>query len=363
MSNRVLLIDDEVLLTVNLQDFLEDFDYTVYTANNGEQGLICIKEHNPDIVIVDLSMPVMDGYEFTKRATRSNPDLPIIVLSGVGLIDDAMRAVREGAWDFISKPLTDMQIVLYSIDKCKEKADLIRENKKYQHHLEELVRERTVQLQKTKKQIINSLGKAAEFKDNVTGLHVVRVAQMSFILAQSMALDQKFCQIIKEAAPMHDVGKIGIHDSVLLKKGTLDEQEWEHMKQHTKFGCSILSPEDGINTETTFSPESLLRSDEGNDILTVARRIALFHHETWDGKGYPFGLCKERIPVEARIVSLVDVYDAVSSKRPYKDAFQEEKCQEIIENGRGTQFDPSVVEAFFNSLDAIIQIKHQFFDN
>jgi len=363
MSNRVLLIDDEVLLTVNLKDFLEDFDYTVYTANNGEEGLVCIREHNPDIVIVDLNMPIMDGYEFTRQATKSDPELPIIVLSGVGLIDDAMKAVREGAWDFISKPLTDMQIVLYSIDKCVEKVNLIKENKKYQHHLEELVRERTLQLQKTKKQIINSLGKAAEFKDNVTGLHVVRVAEMSFILAQSMNLDQKFCKIIKEAAPMHDVGKIGIHDSVLLKNGKLDAQEWEHMKQHASFGCSILTPEDGSNTETTFSPESLLKQDEGNDILTVARRIALFHHETWNGRGYPFGLSKEQIPVEARIVSLIDVYDAVSSKRPYKDAFNEKKCQEIIEKGRDTQFDPSVVEAFFNSLDAILQIKHHFFDN
>ncbi len=363
MSNKVLLIDDEVLLTVNLQDFLEDYDYTVFTANNGEEGLACIKEHNPDIVIVDLNMPVMDGYEFTRQATKSNPDLPIIVLSGVGLIDDAMRAVREGAWDFISKPLTDMQIVLYSIDKCVEKADLIGENKNYQHHLEELVRERTLQLQKTKKQIINSLGKAAEFKDNVTGLHVIRVAEMSFILAQSMALDRKFCQIIREAAPMHDVGKIGIHDSVLLKNGKLDAEEWEHMKQHASFGCAILSPEDGNDIDTACYPESLLKQDVGKDILTVARRIALFHHETWNGRGYPFGLSSEQIPVEARIVSLVDVYDAVSSKRPYKEAFHEEKCQEIIKNGSGTQFDPSVVEAFFNSLDAILQVKHQFFDN
>jgi len=363
MSNRVLLIDDEVLLTVNLKDFLEDYDYTVFTANNGEEGLTGIREHSPDIVIVDLNMPIMDGYEFTRQAAKNNPDLPIIVLSGVGLIDDAMNAVREGAWDFISKPLTDMQIVLYSIDKCMEKADLIRKNKKYQHHLEELVRERTLQLQKTKKQIINCLGKAAEFKDNVTGLHVIRVAQMSYILAQSMELDQKFCQIIREAAPMHDVGKIGIHDSVLLKKGKLNAQEWEHMKKHASFGCSILSPEDGSDIDTTCSPEPLLKKDEGNDILTVARRIALFHHETWDGRGYPFGLSKEQIPVEARIVSLVDVYDAVSSKRPYKDAFNEKKCQEIIKNGSGTQFDPLVVEAFFDSLDAILQVKHQFFDN
>ncbi|MCK5311543.1 MAG: response regulator [Desulfobacteraceae bacterium] len=362
MSTHVLIIDDEILLLQSLKDFLEDFDFNTRTAVNGQEGLTLVKEKTPDIVIVDLNMPVMDGYEFIKQAKEMHPILPIIALSGVGLIDEAMSAIRAGAWDFISKPVSDMQVVFHTIEKCLEKAHLIQENKKHQEHLEELVTQRTLQLENTKKQIINCLGKAAEFKDNETGLHVVRVAEMSYLLAQSMGLDEKFCKIIRDASPMHDVGKIGILDKVLLKKGSLNGKEWEHMKQHVNFGCSILSTEGEHDLDPACSPDELLKEDKGLEILTVAKRIALFHHECWDGKGYPFKLAGEKIPVEARIVSLVDVYDAVSSKRPYKEPFPERQCQDIIKQEAGTKFDPLIVDAFFNNLDGILDIKQRFLD-
>ncbi len=363
MSRNILLIDDEILLTSSLKDFLEDYDYIVRIAENGQEGLICIEESIPDIVIVDLNMPVMDGYEFTRRVTKLYPNLPIVVLSGVGLIDDAMRAVRNGAWDFIAKPLSDMQVVFYTIDKCLEKAKLLEENERYHRGLESLVLERTRQLERTKRQILSCLGKAAEFKDNETGFHVVRVARMSFVLARGMGLESGFCRIIRETSPMHDVGKIGIHDSVLLKQGKLNSEEWQHMKQHSRYGCSILSSGDGGGVADDLSVcESLLKEDGGDELLTVAQRIALFHHETWEGSGYPCGLAGEMIPVEARIVSLVDVYDAVSSKRPYKEAFPEDKCQDILRKGAGTQFDPAVVAAFFDNLDVVLKIKNQFYD-
>jgi len=359
----VLIIDDEITLTEILKDFLEDYDFNARTAGNGMEGLSLVKEKKPDIVIVDLNMPVMDGHEFIQQSIQLFPDLPIIVLSGVGIIDEAMGAVRAGAWDFISKPLTDMKMVIYTIEKCMEKANLIKENKKYQKYLEILVKERTQQLENTKKQIINCLGKAAEFKDNETGLHVLRVAQMSYILARGMGLDEGFCQIIRDASPMHDVGKIGILDKVLLKNGSLDDKEWHHMKQHVYFGCNILSRDDaGYDKKEVCSSEILLKDDRGEDVLTVAKRIALFHHENWDGTGYPFGLAGEKIPVEARIVTLVDVYDAVSSKRPYKDAFPEEKCQEIIKQGDGTKFEPGIVRAFFDNLHDILEVKHRLID-
>jgi len=361
---NILLIDDEQLITDQLKDFLEDSDYTVRTASNGEEGLSSVNMQIPDVVIVDLNMPIMDGFEFTKQVRQSHPDLPVIALSGVGLIDEAMKVVRAGAWDFISKPVSDMQIVIHTIEKCVERANLIRENETYKHHLEELVKERTQELENTKKQIINCLGKAAEFKDNETGLHVLRVGQMSYMLAQGMGLDREFCRIIRDASPMHDVGKIGIMDRVLLKNGSLDDEEWIHMKQHVNFGCAILSPSESEKEQGAgiCSPESLLMNDTGLDILTVAKRIALFHHERWDGTGYPFGLEKEIIPVEARIVSVVDVYDALSNKRPYKPAFTEQQCQEIIKKGAGTQFDPAIVNAFFENLEGILEIKHRFID-
>ena len=369
MDKTVLLIDDELAITRNLGDFLEDYGCSIHTAANGQEGLDSLAEHKPDVIIVDLDMPVMDGYEFTRIAKERHPNLPIIVLSGVGMIDYAMKVVRDGAWDFIPKPLADMRIILYTMEKCLEKSRLIEENEQYQNNLEELVEKRTSQLEKTKRQIINCLGKAAEFKDNETGLHVIRVAEMSHILALNLGLEEDFCQLIQEAAPMHDVGKIGIRDNVLLKNGKLNEEEWDHMQQHTIFGCSILATSQTNNnkrhnicTLANCSPERLLKNDSRNDLITVAKRVALFHHETWDGTGYPFRLAGVNIPIEARIVSLVDVFDAISSKRHYKDMFPEDACKDIIREGRGTKFDPAVVDVFFQCLDTIISAKDHFLD-
>ena len=359
MSNDVLIIDDEISIVQSLKEFLEDSDFNIVTAGNGRDGLSLVKERKLDVVIVDLKMPVMDGYEFITQARTLHPNLPIIILSGVGMIDKAMAAIKAGGWDFISKPISDMQVVLYSIEKCLEKADLIKKNEKYQKHLEELVTERTLDLERTKKQIISCLGKAAGFKDSETCSHVFRVAEMSYLIAQSMDLDEEFCRIIRDAAPMHDVGKIGVLDKVLLKKGSLNDKEWGHMRNHVKIGCTILCAGDGGNADEICCPEALLNEDQELNILTVAKRIALFHHERWDGKGYPFGIAGEQIPVEARTVGLVDVYDAVSSRRPYKEPFPEHQCQDIIKKGAGTQFDPAVVNAFFDNIDGILNIKAQ----
>jgi putative two-component system response regulator len=168
---------------------------------------------------------------------------------------------------------------------------------------------------------------------------------------------------------MHDVGKIGIRDNVLLKNGKLNEKEWNHMQQHTIFGCSILATGQSSSDRThkictlkNCSPERLLKDDTRNNLITVAKRIALFHHESWNGTGYPFGIAKEKIPIEARIVSLVDVFDAISSKRHYKDVFPENACRDIILEGRGTKFDPAVVDTFFKCLETIITAKDHFLD-
>lgn len=361
MNRKVLLIDDELLLLQNLGDFLEDSDFDVVSATNGQEGLLLLEKIKPDVVVVDLQMPIMDGHEFIQQAIKTWPNLPIIVQSGVGVIDEAMAAVRAGAWDFISKPVADMQIIILTIDQCLEKARLVAENIKYQNHLEDLVVERTQQIEKTKQQIITCLCRAASFRDNDTGLHVVRVARMSYLLAQYLGLDSDFCKTISDAAPMHDVGKIGIVDKVLLKTAKLDPDEWKHMQQHVNFGCSILSASE-IIAEDGCSMQPSEQEDTGFDILSVAKKIALYHHEYWNGNGYPFGIAGEEIPIEARIVSVVDVYDAISSKRPYKHAFPEQECQDIIRADRGKHFDPVVVDAFFANLDAIIKIKQDYSD-
>jgi putative two-component system response regulator len=252
-----------------------------------------------------------------------------------------------------------MQILLHVIEQCLEKARLVKDNQRYQEHLEALVAERTRELEQTQRQILNCLGKAAEFKDSQTGSHVCRVAQMSYLIARGLGLDKTYSRVIRDAAPMHDVGKIGIHDDVLLKCGRLDADEWEQMKAHVNIGCTILCTGDSGDVDQTCFTDLLANPDQDVGLLTVAKRIALFHHERWDGNGYPLGLAAEMIPIEARIVGLVDVYDALSSKRPYKDPFPEARCQKLIEEGSGTQFDPAVVFAFFENLDGILRIKQR----
>ncbi len=358
----VLIIDDENFIRQSLSDYLEDSGMETRTAANGLEGLNAVQERLPDIVLVDLNMPVMDGYAFIEAVNREYKDLPVIVLSGVGLISEAMKAVKAGAWDFLSKPIADMEVVIHSIEKCMEKVRLTRENRRYQEHLETLVKQRTHQLELTKRQIINCLGKASEFKDNETGNHVIRVGEISWVLAKGLGFEEDFCQLIRQAAPMHDVGKIGIADRVLLKNGKLNPEEWEHMKSHVKFGCEILSPAGGEGPEKTCTPEDLLGYERSEDILDAAKRIALFHHERWDGTGYCYGLEGTIIPIEARIVSIADVYDAISSKRPYKDTFPEEKCQAIIREGSGSQFDPDLVNIFITDIEQILEIKHRFMD-
>lgn len=332
-------------------------------AHNGLHGYGLLFEKLPDIVIVDLNMPVMDGYEFIEKTVKKFPSLPVIIISGVGKVSDAIKAIQAGAWDFISKPIADMNIILHTIEKCREKVKLIDENKRYHNNLEELVAVRTRQLELVKRQVVTCLGKASEFKDTETGYHVQRVGEMSFLLAEKLGLDISLCKLIRDAATMHDVGKIGIPDVVLLKKGKLDPDEWEIMKEHSFLGCKILSSHNENLANEICTPEFLLKDNTEDDLLLVAKKIALFHHERWDGSGYPYNLKGDSIPIEARIVAITDVYDALSSARPYKKLYEEVVCLEIIKEGKGTQFDPEIVDLFFDNIDFIHAIKKRLSDN
>ena len=361
----ILVIDDEAGLRRSLCAFLEDRDYETMEAGDGAAGLDVFRSNLAalDAVVVDLNMPVMDGYSFIAHAVQEAPDLPLVVLSGVGVVDDALRAMRAGAWDFITKPLHNMEILAHTLGKVRERARLLRENRAYQENLERQVRERTAELELTRRQVMQRLSRAAEYKDNETGRHVIRVGEISAVLSRAMGLGEILCDMMRQCAPLHDVGKIGIPDGVLLKPGKLDEAEWEIMRRHCQYGCEILGPlgEPGEAALACSDPLQC-RTAEGGELLGLARVLALCHHERWDGTGYPLGLRGEEIPVEARIVSVVDVYDALSSDRPYKPAFSEEKCREIIRLGAGSQFDPQVVEAFFSQMEAIQAIREQWKD-
>lgn len=361
----ILVIDDEASLRRSLCAYLEDLDYETLEAGNGQEGLTLLLQ-NPErieAVVVDLNMPVMDGYTFIRYAVQEAPDLPLVVLSGVGVVDDALQAMRFGAWDFVTKPLHTMDILEYTLRRVLERAFLKKENRRYQEKLETLVQERTTELENTRRQVMQRLSRAAEYKDDETGRHVVRVGEISALLGRAMKLPPKTCELLRECAPLHDVGKIGIPDAVLLKPGKLDESEWEIMRRHCVYGCEILGPLASKDEARAACLASHLGGAvEDNELLKLARVLALCHHERWDGSGYPFGLSGTDIPIEARIVSVVDVYDALSSSRPYKEAFPEEKCREIIRQGSGIQFDPAVVTAFFENIMAISAIRHQWKD-
>ncbi len=361
---NILVIDDEEGLRRSLRAFLEDLGYDTLDAANGKEGLEALRRSMPDLaaVIVDLNMPVLDGYGFLKQAVIEAPELPVIVLSGVGVVDDALQAVRLGAWDFLTKPLHNLNILDHTLNKVMEKARLIRENREYQTNLEQLVRQRTAELERTRRQIMHRLSRAAEYKDNETGHHVIRVGEIAAVLARALGLDAERCANLRDCAPLHDIGKIGIPDEVLLKPGKLDPAEWTLMQQHCMFGCEILGPLTS-KEEAHASCENWAAPDEdGNELLGLARLLALLHHERWDGSGYPFGLAGEAIPLEARIVAVVDTYDALASERPYKKAFPEEKCLAIIRESSGSHFDPRVVEAFFKNTDNIRSIRIKWSD-
>ncbi len=366
---RVLVIDDEPMLRRTLADYLDDMGHQTFMAANGVEGLAALESFAPDVAMVDLNMPVMDGYTFIRMARDRAPELPIIVVSGVGTVDKAMEAIRLGAWDYITKPISRLDVVEHTLSRVLERARLLQENRNYQHNLEELVKARTAELVETRRQILFSLGKAAEYRDNETGRHVIRVGEMCAAVGRALGLDSARVDLMKEAAPLHDIGKIGIPDAILLKPGPLTPDEWTVMRKHCEYGCMILNqPQHDMLMETHPGKDfcSLLTSlkqwETRAQLVPAAQAIALAHHERWDGTGYPCGLAQEDIPLEARIVSVVDVYDAVGSHRPYKESLPEEECQRIIRSGAGKAFDPEVVAAFFESLRTILFLKQRWSD-
>lgn len=356
------------MLRRTLADYLDDTGYQTAMAANGAEGLEALESFVPDVVMVDLNMPVMDGYAFIRMARERTTDLPIIVVSGVGTVDKAMEAMRLGAWDYITKPVSRFDVVEHTLSRVLERARLLQENRNYQRNLEELVKARTAELMETRRQILFSLGKAAEYRDNETGRHVIRLGEMCAAVGRALGIEPSRLNLLREAAPLHDIGKIGVPDSILLKPGPLTSEEWTVMRRHCEYGCMILKQ----------PQEAMMESQQGNDfcsmlnslsqletrakLVPAAQAIALAHHERWDGAGYPCGLAGEHIPLEARIVSVVDVYDAVGSHRPYKQALPEEECQRIIRAGSGNAFDPEVVSAFFESLRTILFLKQRWSD-
>ena len=298
---------------------------------------ILAEKEKPDIVLLDIMMPEIDGYQVCQiiKSDPSMKNIPVIFITAMNDDEDEAKGFKYGAVDYITKPVSP-PIVLARVATHLELYD-------QQHHLEKLVEERTTEIYDTRLEIVRRLGIAAEYKDNETGEHILRMSQFCQLTGHEYGLSQEEQILLLNASPMHDVGKIGIPDRILLKPGKLDEQEWEIMKTHTTIGGLIIG-------------------DHPSELLRSARMIALTHHERWDGSGYPNGLKGEKIPINGRIAAIADVFDALTSKRPYKEAWTVEDSLEEIKRGSGSHFDPKVVESFLAALPDILKIRAEHQD-
>jgi putative two-component system response regulator len=327
---RILVIDDEPANTRIIGRILARAGFTdVILSNQPMQALALFQECTPDLVLLDLQMPGMDGFEVLEQLrTVIPPDtfLPILILTGNASVDARQRALRAGAKDFLLKPFDTMEVVL-RIRNLLETRTLHLLLAAQNRSLETKVQERTQALNEAQVEMLQRLASTAEVRDDDTGQHTIRVGELAGRLARALGLPAHTTQLIRSTAPLHDLGKIGIPDGVLLKPGRLTPEEFDIMKGHTTIGARILS---GGHSE----------------LLQVAERIALTHHERWDGSGYPLGLAGSAIPLEGRVVAVVDFWDALTHDRPYRGAVPVAEVLDMVRAGRGSHFDPEVADSF-----------------
>lgn len=345
LNSRILIVDDTPHNVEIVSEALEDAGYTgIETTTSPEEGLALIAQQPYDLILLDIRMPRIDGFEFIRRAAPLYGERPIPVVVLTAQIDEETRrrALAAGVRDFLTKPLQLWELQL-RVKNTLSMELLYREVAEQNFTLEQKVAERTAELERTRHEIIRRLATAGEFRDNDTGQHVTRMSYFAHRLAELAGLSPKDARLILEAAPLHDVGKIGIPDAILLKPGKLDAQEWEIMKRHAEIGGQILA-------------------DSESPLLQLAHTIAMTHHEKWDGTGYPKGLKGEEIPLSGRIIAVCDVFDALSSARPYKQAWPLDKIIALLEEGAGQHFDPHLIDLFLTDLPHMLSIRDRFQD-
>jgi putative two-component system response regulator len=340
MENKdaTVLVVDDVPQNIEVLSGILRADYRVKAATSGARALaLATSGDPPDLILLDVMMPEMDGFEVCRRlkADLRTRHIPVIFVTAMSETDDETQGFSVGCVDYVTKPVSP------PIVQARVRTQLALAHQ--QRELERQVKHRTAELDKTRLAVIRCLGKAAEFKDDNTGLHVVRMSHYSRVLGVAVGMNEADADLLLAAAPMHDVGKIGVPDHILKKPGRLDAEEWREMQQHVRYGGEILGEQD-------------------SELLVMAKTIALTHHEKWDGSGYPGGLKGEQIPLVGRIVALADVFDALTSERPYKAAWPIEAALQFIRENSGTHFDPLLVEKLPAVLAEFEEIRRQHND-
>ncbi len=366
-----MIVDDEPINVKILQKHLKLAGYTRFiTTSDAMSVLDCIRKNPPDVLLLDVMMPGVNGLDLLRQIRRGPSTLggaglgyfPILILTASDSDETRFRALELGATDFLGKPVNASELVARVRNALLVKAhhDHLQN---YSKELENQVRRRTAELAASRLELIHCLARAAEYRDNETGRHVMRVGRYAGMIARKLNLEQNMVELIEHAAPLHDMGKVGIPDAILLKPGKLTPEEFEVMQKHSLFGKRTFEPMSNdewraFQTHTLLGERIL--GAETSPLIAMAGKIALTHHEKWDGTGYPLGLAGEEIPLAGRITAVADVFDALSSRRPYKPNWPLERCFAVMEEGRGTHFDPAVLDAFIACREEIVQIRMQF---
>lgn len=339
----IFIVDDEPVNLKLLERILRSSGYLDITCIESSSTILELyRKKRPSLILLDINMPQLNGFdvvEILKKETHLKLP-PIAFLTAQDSHETKVRAFDQGALDFISKPFNRLELLsriknLLALELAYQKLENRNQT------LEEMVNHRTRELWDSKLEVIQKLGKAAEYRDHETGAHILRMSNISALIAKHLQVDQKFIQLMLHASPLHDIGKIAIPDYILLKPGKFSPEEWDIMKTHTTLGVEILQ-------------------DSNSELMKMAGEISLSHHEKWDGSGYPYGLSEENIPLSCRIVAVADVFDALASDRPYKKAWRPEETKEFINDQAGRHFDPGIVRVFNKIFDQILDI-HNFY--
>lgn len=340
---QIMIVDDEPVNLKLMDKMLASQGFQNLTLIRDPREVISrYQQQRPDLILLDINMPHLDGYQVMEQLTELQDPLqpPVVFLTAQHGQEYMLRALDAGARDFISKPF-DRNELLMRVRNLLDAHLAHRLLHDQAAVLERMVQERTEALHHTRLQVVQRLGKAAEYRDEETGNHILRMSHICALLAERAGWSQAQCDLMLNAAPMHDIGKIAIPDAVLLKPGKFEPHEWEIMKSHASIGAQLLEGDD-------------------SDLLCMAQEIALTHHEKWDGSGYPNGLAGEAIPMAGRIAALADVFDALTSERPYKQPWTVEAAVAYIQDNSGKHFDPALVDLFMQELPAIAAICERF---
>lgn len=334
LERQTILVVDDTTENIDVIDSILNDEYSIKFAINGKMALTIAKKFVPDIILLDIMMPGMDGFEVCK-ALKEDPmtrNIPVIFVTAKDQDFDEAKGFEVGAVDYITKPVSPV------IVKARVKSQLFIHDQ--QRELIRQVDERTKEINETRLATINMLGLASEYKDNETGEHIIRMSRYCYLIAKAYGFNDRDSDLLLHAAPMHDVGKVSLPDSILQKPGRLTSEEFDVIKTHCEVGRNILS-------------------SQKSELFSIASIVAIEHHEKFNGKGYPQGLVGEDINIFARIVTIADVFDALTSKRPYKDAWSIDKAVDLIKEEAGQHFDSNIVKAFVKALPAILKVKEE----